>query len=263
VITLSAIDLGMTSLLMIAAAGFTHLLRLGLVRSMSVAAIRSVIQLLLIGSILEILFRHVHLGWLAVLTTIMLMVAGHEAQARQQRSLRGWWGFGIGTGAMFLSSFMVTIAALTVILGASPWYAPQYAIPLLGMLLGNTMNGVAISLDRLTQTAWEQREVIEARLLVGQSWQEAICELRQHSIRSGLIPIINAMASAGIVSLPGMMTGQILAGAPPDEAVKYQIMILFLITAGTTFGTVAAVWSGARRLFDQRERLRLDRLTNA
>jgi putative ABC transport system permease protein len=68
------------------------------------------------------------------------------------------------------------------------------------------------------------------------------------------------MAAAGIVSLPGMMTGQILAGSPPLEAVKYQILIMFLITAGTGFGVMAALWVTARRLFDERHRLRLDAL---
>ena len=72
--------------------------------------------------------------------------------------------------------------------------------------------------------------------------------------------MINAMAAAGIVSLPGMMTGQILAGNPPMEAVKYQILVMFLITAGTGFGTLSAVWLGSKRLFDERQRLRLDRL---
>ncbi len=76
-----------------------------------------------------------------------------------------------------------------------------------------------------------------------------------------MIPIINAMAAAGIVSLPGMMTGQILAGAPPLEAVNYQILIMFMIAAGTGFGTLVAVVLGSRRLFDKRQRLRLERLT--
>ena len=87
-----------------------------------------------------------------------------------------------------------------------------------------------------------------------------IGDLRREALRSGLIPIVNAMTAAGIVSLPGMMTGQILAGAPPAEAVKYQILIMFLIAAGSGFGTVAAVWLASRRLFDDRGRLRLDRL---
>ena len=85
-------------------------------------------------------------------------------------------------------------------------------------------------------------------------------EPRRESVRAGLIPIINAMAAAGVVSLPGMMTGQILAGAPPLEAVKYQILIMFMIAGGTGFGTLAAVAAASRRLFDERERLRLDRL---
>lgn len=82
-------------------------------------------------------------------------------------------------------------------------------------------------------------------------------------MRVGVMPMINAMMAAGIVSLPGMMTGQILAGTPPMEAVKYQIMIMFLITTGSGLGTMAAIWFGARRLFDERERLRLDRLNTS
>ena len=137
---------------------------------------------------------------------------------------------------------------------------PQYAIPLLGMLLGNTMNGVALSLDRLTQTAVDQREVIEARLILGQTWQQASAEIRDNSVRAGLTPIINSMSVIGLVSLPGMMTGQILSGSPPTEAVKYQILIMFLIAGGTGFGTLAAVRMATGRLFDDRHRLRLDRL---
>ena len=128
------------------------------------------------------------------------------------------------------------------------------------MMLGNTMTGIALGLERLTQAAREQRAGIEARLMLGHTSRQAIAEIRRQSMRYGMIPIINAMAAAGIVSLPGMMTGQILAGSPPIEAVKYQILIMFLITAGTGFGTVSAVMLGSHRLFDTRERLRLDRL---
>jgi putative ABC transport system permease protein len=128
------------------------------------------------------------------------------------------------------------------------------------MLLGNTMNGISIGLDRLTSTAWDQRGQIEGRLMLGHDWSRAIDRIRTQSIRSGLIPIINSMAAAGLVSLPGMMTGQILGGNPPMEAVKYQILIMFLIAGGTGFGTLVAVWLGSRRLFDERQRLRLDRL---
>jgi putative ABC transport system permease protein len=102
--------------------------------------------------------------------------------------------------------------------------------------------------------------VIEARLVLGHSAQQAVSDIRRQVFRSGLIPIINAMAAAGVISLPGLMTGQILAGAEPVEAVKYQILIMFLIAGGAGFGTLAALWLAVRRLFDERQRLRLDRL---
>jgi putative ABC transport system permease protein len=154
----------------------------------------------------------------------------------------------------------VTVFALAVIISPAPWYAPRYAIPLLGMLLGNTMNGISLAANHLTQNMRSQRAIIETRLALGQTKNEAIADIRRESIRTGLIPIINAMAAAGIVSLPGMMTGQILAGNLPVDAVKYQIMIMFMVSAGTGFGTLAAVWMTSHRLFDDRDRLRLDRL---
>ena len=259
-ITLTIIDLVIAALLVVLLALLSMRLKTGISQQLVIAALRTAIQLSLIGLVLKVLFENVHLGWVTVMATFMLLVVGREVMARQERRFKGWWGYAVGTFSMFLSSFTVTVFALVVILGDTPWYAPQYAIPLLGMLLGNTMNGIAIAMDRLTHAAWEQRGVIEARLMLGERWDEAISEMRRQAIRSGMIPIINAMAAAGIISLPGMMTGQILAGAAPVDAVKYQILIMFLITAGTGLGTMAAVTIGAKHLFDKRQRLCLDRL---
>ena len=259
-ITLTLADLVIAALLVGLLALLSMRLKTGISQQLVIAALRTAIQLSLIGLVLKVLFENVHLGWVAVMAMFMLLVAGREVMARQERRFKGWWGYAVGTFSMFLSSFTVTVFALVVILGDTPWYAPQYAIPLLGMLLGNTMNGISIAMDRLTHAAWEQRGVIEARLMLGERWDEAISEMRRQAIRSGMIPIINAMAAAGIISLPGMMTGQILAGAAPVDAVKYQILIMFLITAGTGLGTMAAVTIGAKHLFDKRQRLCLERL---
>ncbi len=259
-IQLTPLDLSLAALLVLALAGISRPLGLGVGKRLLVAALRTTVQLTLVGLVLKALFAHVQIGWVALMGGIMLAVAGWEVMARQHRRFSGWWGYGVGAVSMFVSSFSVAILALTAIVGPEPWYTPQYAIPLLGMLLGNTMNGIALGIDRLTQGAWQQRASIEGRLMLGHEWHEAIAGIRRESTRNGMIPIINAMAAAGIVSLPGMMTGQILAGAPPAEAVKYQILIMFLIAAGSGFGTVAAVWLASRRLFDDRGRLRLDRL---
>ncbi|HHH40260.1 MAG TPA: iron export ABC transporter permease subunit FetB [Sedimenticola sp.] len=260
-IRLSAGDLSVAALLVLALAALSWRLHLGVERRLLIAATRSVIQLLLLGLVLKTLFQQSNPLYIGLLTLFMLGMAGYEVMARQKRRFRGPWGMGIGTLSMFVSSFSITFLALQLVIQVDPWYTPQYLIPLLGMMLGNTMSGMAIGLDNLTQNAWRQRGAIEARLLLGWDWDRAIRELRQNALRSGLIPIINAMAAAGVVSLPGMMTGQILAGSPPLEAAKYQIMILLLIAVGTGLGAIVAIWIGSRRLFDERQRLRLDRLT--
>ena len=253
-------QLALAAALVVALAVCTLLARLDIGKTLLVAALRTVVQLSLIGLVLEALFSVAALPWIALMALVMLLMAGREVAARQKRRLGGGWAFGIGTLSMFVSAFSVTVLTLIVIIGPEPWYAPQYAIPLLGMMLGNTMTGIAVGLDRLTDTVWRQRALIENRLMLGQRWQVAIGDARRDAMRSGMIPIINSMAAAGIVSLPGMMTGQILAGTSPSLAVKYQILIMFTITVGTGFGTLAAVLTASRRLFDERERLRIDRL---
>lgn len=260
VIELSVWQLSLAALLVLVLAATLWAARLGLSRSLLIAALRTAVQLALIGLILEALFAVGAFVWVALLALAMLLIAGREVWVRQARPLSGGWGFGIGALSMFISAFSVTILMLTVVVQPDPWYRPQYAIPLLGMFLGNTMTSVTLALDRLTESAWQQRALIEARLMLGETAPQALSEIRRAAVRSGLIPIINAMAAAGVVSVPGMMTGQILAGSPPSLAVKYQIMIMFGIAIGSGFGTLAAVLIASRRLFDGRQRLRLDRL---
>jgi len=261
-ILLTPLDLALAAGLVLLLAGLSWWLRLAIGRRMLIAAARSTVQLLLLGLVLKALFNTANPWLVGGLTLVMLGVAGYEVMARQKHPLRGFWGYGTGALSMFLSSFSIALLALLVLLQPDPWYTPQYAIPLLGMLLGNTMTGVAVALDNLTSQALDKRHQIEARLALGQTATEAIGDIRRDALRAGLIPIINAMTTAGIVSLPGMMTGQILAGSPPMEAAKYQLLILFLIAAGTGLGSMAAVMLGSRRIFDGRERLRRDRLVD-
>ena len=259
-ILLDAWDLALGAALVVALALASLPARLGVARPLLMAAVRTILQLLLVGYVLDILFD-IDSPWLVALWAfVMLAVAGREVVARQSRRYRSGRGYGIGLGSMFVSSFAVTILAVTVVISVDPWWEPRYAIPLLGMILGNTMTGVAVALDRLTVSAWEHRSLIEQRLMLGQPYAMATSGLRRHAMRAGMIPIMNSMAAAGLISLPGMMTGQILAGIAPIEAVKYQIVVMFLIAAGTGFGTMLAVRWGTDALFDDRERLRLDRL---
>lgn len=261
IVSLTPLDLLLTASLLLIVVLANCWLRLGLGWQLIIAALRTVAQLLLVGVVLHALFNHVKLYWVILFSLVMLLVASHEIVARQKRRFNGWWSYGFSTTSLLISSFTVTLFALNIVITAKPWYQPQYAIPLLGMIIGNSMNGITLSLDSLTKSAWQQRASIEQRLLLGQTARMALMDICRDSIHTGMIPAINAMAIAGIVSLPGMMTGQILAGISPLEAVKYQIMIMFLITASTSFGILFMIWLAAKRLFDQRDRLRLDRLT--
>lgn len=263
VIELTPWDLSLSAILILVLAGLTHRWRLGLTRPLLINALRMTVQLIIVGFVLKFVFALSNLLFIGLIALFMVAVAGREVVSRQKRPLKGWWSYSIGASSMFVSSFSVTLFGLLAVVGPIPWYKPQYAIPLLGMVLGNTMNGISITIDRLLQTTWDQRAVIEQRLILGVGCRDALFEITRDSLRSGMIPVINSMATAGIVSLPGMMTGQILSGTPPVQAVKYQILIWFLIAAASGFGMLIAISMTTKRLFDKRERLRLDRLRPA
>lgn len=258
VISLSSLDLILASSLMFLLAGLSVVMRLGLEKRILIFSCRMTAQLLFIGLVLRMLFAQTSFLLVFLMSMVMLFAAGREVSARQKWKIRGVKGYCISTGSMFVSSFSVALLGLIVIIGVDPWYSPQYAIPLLGMLLGNTMTGVSLAIDRMTDQLHVRRTEIEQRLMLGQTWVRASEDIRKDCIRTGMIPIINSMAAAGIVSLPGMMTGQILGGTPPLMAVKYQILIMFLIAAGTGLGVIVAIWATTKIMSDKRHRLRLE-----
>ena len=259
-IQLSYWDLVIASVLLLLAGGLSVWLKLGLEKSLGIAALRTAVQLSLIGLVLKILFQVVSPWWTAFAALFMVALAGREAVARQTHKLRGGWSLGIATTSLMLAGTIVTTLALTTAVRPEPWYDPRFAIPLLGMVLGNTLNGVSVGMERLTATLKRERDAIEARLALGHSRSDAVNPYVREAMRAGLMHIINAMSAAGLISLPGMMTGQILAGVDPTEAVKYQILIMFLIAGSTSIGALMAVLAVAKRLSDDRDRLRLDRL---
>jgi len=260
-IELSYWQLAASSVFVFIDAALSVLFGLRVHRSLLFAAIRMVVQLALVGVVLTTLFSVISPVWTGLAALVMVLFAGHEAAQRQERRLSGWWSYGLGTGCMMMSSVVATVFALLTALQPSPWYDPRYAIPLLGMILGNCMTGVGLGLNTLTTSLVSRRPGVEAPLMLGASRQVATAPVTREALRSALMPVINSMAATGVVSLQGMMTGQILGGVPPVEAVKYQILVMFLIAGGTGLGAVTAVLGGVYRLTDARHRLRLDRLS--
>ena len=259
-IELSYLDLSLAALLLLFNAGLSLALGLRLEGRMLLAALRMTVQLLLVGLVLQALFNQVSLWLTALAALVMALFAGREILARQEHRLAGWWGYGVGSATMLLAGMVVTILALNGPLRPDPWYDPRYAIPLFGMILGNAMTGISLGLDSLTSLARQDRAGIEAQLILGASRWRAMRPVARRALRTGFMPMLNSMAAAGVVFLPGMMTGQILAGVVPEQAVKYQILVLFLIAGATGLGILSAIMASVWRLTDNRHRLRLDRL---
>lgn len=259
-LALSYWDLVLAAMLILINGGISIAFRLGVARTLFIAALRMTVQLMAIGFVLKFVFAQTSPLWTMALALVMVLVAGHEARARQETPFRGWLAYGLGTATLLFVGTIATVFGVGVLISPEPWYAPRYVIPVLGMMLGNTLTGISLGLDALTASARRERPAIEARIALGAPRFTALSQVVHRSLRTGMMPIINAMAASGIVALPGMMTGQILSGVDPVEATKYQLMIMFLIAGGTGLGVLLSVIGGARLLTDERHRLRLDRL---
>lgn len=261
-ISLGYNDLILPALLVVMNGALSLALHLRLERQLALASVRMVVQLVLVGYVLTFLFAAVSPFWTALAAFIMVLFASREIVVRQKRCLLGLWTYGLGAGCTLLSAGTVTMFSLLTQLRPEPWYHPRYALPLLGMILGNTMTGVSLGLDVLVNGVMRERAAVESCLALGGTRYQALLPVIRDALRSGFMPTINGMAAIGLVSLPGMMTGQILAGVEPVDAVKYQLLIMFLIAGGTGLGTLAAVLGGGRLLTDHRHRLRLDRIAS-
>jgi putative ABC transport system permease protein len=256
---LAATDLALAALLLVLNAGLSLWLQLGIARSLLVAGARMVVQLLLVGLVLRSVFA-LSSPWLVALVLLaMLGAATWETRARQERRFAGPWSWGLGAGAMTVATLPVTAMAVAL-LGPSPWHDPQFAIPMFGIVLGNTMSGVSVTLAAFSGAIVREQRAIEARLALGASRHRALAAVRRQALRSGIIPVINQMSAAGIITLPGMMTGQILAGMPPLQAATYQVFVLFLLAGAAGLGAIGTVLAATWRVTDARHRLRLDRL---
>jgi putative ABC transport system permease protein len=259
-IELGPLHLAIATVLIVAAGLISVALRLGIERRLAVAALRTVVQLGLLGLVLERVFAVRNPLLVVGLLLLMTAFAAREAIGRAGRRYRGILADAWLT--MAATCLVVGGVVTQLVVGVNPWYDPQYVIPLLGMILGNSLTGISLCLDRFLDHLEVRSAEVELRIAFGATRREALAAPLQDAVRTGMIPIINAMAAAGIVSLPGMMTGQILAGSPPLQAVAYQIVVMFMIAAAVALGAMMVVVLAGRRFMGPDATLRLDRLTS-
>jgi putative ABC transport system permease protein len=239
-------DLALASALVLIAMAISAWQRLGLARGFAIGAIRAVVQLVAVGYVLAFLIATKR--WYLVLLTllVMLIAATITATDRQKRGRRGLF---VISGTSMLVGAGLTLAYVdAVVLRLHPWYDPQYLIPLFGMIIGNSMNGAALAAERLNSEMDLRRGEVESYLALGASPSRASAEPVRRALVASIMPTVNMLMVVGLVSLPGMMTGQIIVGQSPMTAVRYQIVVVFML-AGAVAMTAAGVALWYRRTF--------------
>jgi putative ABC transport system permease protein len=247
-IQLDLLHLGWALGLIVMAIALSAWQRLGLEWKLAVATGRTIVQLLFVGYFLTIVFAWRN-PW-AVLAVIAVMLAIATVVARNHISqkiplLLPWVG-----GSIFVSTALTLSYVNLLVLRPEVWYEPQYLIPLAGILLGNAMSAASLAGERLASTLNASRLEIETHLSLGAMPWQAIAHYRQDAIKAGLMPTLNSMLVVGVVTLPGIITGQMLSGVDPFNAALYQMLIMFLLAFATLVTTILVTQGIYRQFFN-------------
>ncbi|KAL0038243.1 hypothetical protein WJX79_009937 [Trebouxia sp. C0005] len=250
---LSPWAVGLAALLLLINGLFSVYLCLGLHKTLGTAAIRCTIQLTILGYILVPIFSYDR-WWLVLLYAgFMITIAAAEAVSRPSAVYQGMLVHTLGVVGGAATG--VICYAMLLIIRVQPWWHAQYFIPTLGMILGNCISGVSVGLSSVMEELTTGKGRIELLLALGATRMEATRETMQRCLVLALTPVLNQMSVMGVVSIPGMMTGQILGGTVPSQAARYQIMIMFLIAATTCIAVVGSVYLAVLNILDRQHRL--------
>jgi putative ABC transport system permease protein len=254
VIELSWWQLALALLLVVVVAAISLRERLGVERDLLIGAVRTIVQLYLVGLILAAVFSAARWYWVVLILVVMATVATHAAVSRLAKPIPGvYW---IAATALMLSTAATLAYVIGMVIEPHPWWEPQYLIPIAGMILGNSMTSAALAGDRLQADLFSRRDEVEARLALGFSGPDAVQPLVRAALRAAMIPTVNGMMTVGLVQLPGMMTGQILAGASPLTAIRYQIVVVFMMAVATALGSLLFVRLAVARYLTPAHQLR-------
>jgi putative ABC transport system permease protein len=246
IIDLSLWDLVTVYSLLLMSIGLAHLLKAGQSKDLFWSGLRMFVQLLVVGYVLHLIFALETPLPVLLILIVMIGFAVQTIGARVKTKMPHFYQV-VGTAILFGCGGM-TFFFCSLVIGLEPWYDPRYLIPLAGMIIGNSMTGASLAVERLAAEFRERRDEIETGLCLGGSIQTVSETAVSSAFRAALIPSVNAMAAMGLVFLPGMMTGQILSGTEPLIAVKYQIAIMCVITGSVSL-TTFVIWKLAYRAY--------------
>ncbi|MBH5317320.1 iron export ABC transporter permease subunit FetB [Paenibacillus sp. GSMTC-2017] len=224
--------------------------KLGLEKDIAIGTIRSAIQLLVIGYVLHYIFQTEKAIFLLMIVSLMIIVASWNA-AKRGPGMKGiiW--------RIALSILTTELLMMGILLGLNiieP--TPQYIIPLSGMTIGNAMVVAGLFVNQLRREVQASKGEIEVLLTLGATAAQALQDVRKRVVKFSMIPTIDSMKTVGLVQLPGMMTGMIIAGADPIEAVRYQILIVFAFTGSAAITSMLLSVLSYRLLFTKELQLK-------
>jgi putative ABC transport system permease protein len=246
----------LTTILLILAGGVSAVFSLGLVKPLAWGTVRCVVQLSVMGYALGWIFSVDRPELVVGVVAVMCLFASKTATRRTPNVPQ--FPTAIAFMSMAVSTYLVMVIVCGVIIRGEPWYTARTVIPISGMILGNAVSGQALALDRLYGEVRSRRAEVEAMLALGATPWEAVRDCVREALRAGMTPTINSLMVVGIVSIPGMMTGQILGGGDPREAARYQIVVMLMIAAAAAMGSMILVGLSFRRLFTQDDALKAD-----
>lgn len=239
-----------SALLVLIAIAIARYWKIPVTRDMALGSVRAFAQLVAVGYALEFIFDMESL--LMVLFTLLVMTAvGAQAAAARIKNVKR--SYLIAFSSIFVGS-AITIA--TMLISGVISFEARYIIPLGGMIIGNAMNSAALAIERLSSDIRNNSLAIETSLALGKSWREASSKFIREAATTGMISMLNFMKTVGIVALPGTMTGMILAGASPLEAVLLQIIVAYMLLVAVTLTSVVAVELAVRTFFTRFHQLR-------
>jgi putative ABC transport system permease protein len=247
VIPITDFQLALSVILVLITGLIMAVLRLGLLKSLFWGTVRTFVQLTLIGYVLNFIFKFNNLVLIIIIIVIMCGIASKTAVNRTVSV--GKFPLLLGFISLFASTFLVGTIVVVLIISPEPWYTAKIVIPIFGMILGNSMNGISLALDRLVSEVRARVSEVESLLSFGATPWEAVRDCVKVALRAGMTPTINSLMVVGLVSLPGMMTGQILGGVDPQQAVRYQIVVMLMITTAVAIGCLSLVMMYYKKLF--------------
>jgi putative ABC transport system permease protein len=220
------------------------------------ASVRMTIQLIAVGFILEYVFSNQSPIYSILILLIMETFAIYNIFGRIEGRISKKLKL-IIAGSMFLGTSISILFFVIAVVGLDPWFRADYFIPLSGMLIGNSMTGISLGVNYLINGIRDNKNLVENYLMLGAEPETAVKEISNRAFYNAVLPTINSMMGMGIVFLPGMMTGQIIAGASPIIAIKYQIAIMMGILGSVTLTVFFMVNKGAKTFFNSRKQLNL------